>query len=154
MILSTLLNRTAELEQLAADLYSWYAEIFSDNPAAVGIFVEMKKQELEHRNLVQFQQRLEEKNKGLFQEIDVDLSELNAVLSAVKQHMREGVFELGDAIDFALWLENSMAETHGKSAIAHANPRLARLMRSLSKSDDEHRKRLREFASAAIDKSN
>ncbi len=146
MRIATILKHLSELEQAAADLYEWYAKIFDDIPEAVAFFESMKRQEIDHRNIVDFQRRLTIHNSGTFDDIELDVSEIQAAIAAIEAHISGGVFDLQDALDFACALERSAAETHYKNAASKSNPELARLMRTLAKHDNEHHKKMEDFA--------
>jgi len=146
MRLIDMLRGLAELEQAAADLYEWYAQIFDDDPEAVHFFRDIAKQELDHRNLVDFQLRIVARNSDSFTDIAESSDEIDAARRAVDKHMREGIFELADALEFALWLESTAAEMHHGAFIAESNPQIAKLVSSLASADDEHKKSIEAFA--------
>ena len=146
MRLGTVLKHLSELEQAAADLYEWYAQIFDDIEDAKAFFTKMHKEELAHRDLVDFQRRLTVQSSDTFDEVAVQLQEIKAAIGTIEKHMSEGVFELKDALDFACWLENNIAETHYKTAVSKSNPEFAKLIQALAKGDQNHSLQMQVFA--------
>ncbi len=145
MRLSIFLKRLSDLEQLVADLYDWYAEIFDEDPEANEFFSKMSEQELKHRDLVDFQRRLVLGSGDELKDVPVNPDTISALSLEIEQQMKEGVFELQDAVKFAIKIETNAAETHYKYAIAVTNPQLADLIKSLSLDDRKHHDQLRDF---------
>ncbi len=146
MRITTVLEYLRKLEQAAADLYGWYAEIFDDIPEARDFFTEMKEAEIQHRDIVDFERRLVIGNSYSFKDVPIDETDLLGMIHIVEKHMKEGVFQLKDALDFAVMLEESAAEAHYKTSVVQSNPSLAELIKSLTNDDKEHLERLRTFA--------
>lgn len=145
MTVSVLLKKLSDLEKTAADLYGWYAEIFDTSSEAVDFFTQMKKQELRHRDIVDFQRRLLALNKTDSKDVSVEIEQVAGVIAQIEKHISEGIFELRDAIDFALLIEQSMAETHYRTLATEADSDIAKLMKSLTDGDTGHVTALQEF---------
>ncbi|MCP4603174.1 MAG: hypothetical protein GY847_22115 [Proteobacteria bacterium] len=146
MKIITVLNYLRKLEQAAADLYGWYAEIFDDIPEARDFFYDMKKQEIQHRDMIDFERRLIVGNSLEFRDVSIDKAHIRATIDVIEEHISEGIFEIREALDFAVMLEETAAETHYKTSIVQSNPSLAKLIKTLTDSDKGHIDRLKAFA--------
>lgn len=153
MRLSLLLKKTAELEEAVAGLYGWYAQLFEAVPNAGEFFRSMEREEMAHRNKVEFQKRIVDQNPGEFKDCPTDGSDIQVAISLIEQHVQEGVFEIGDALKFAIQLENNNAEIHYRTAMTQSNPDIARLVEALTKDDKDHCEKLRCFAMQFVGKS-
>lgn len=142
------LRAIRDLEQAVADLYGWYAEIFDDNTEARDFFRHMQRQEIKHRDLVEFERRLVRGNSSFFQEVQIDEKEIRDVITSIDKHISEGVFNIIDALEFALSVEKSAVESFYKTALVQSNPGVESLMKNLSVADDGHVNRLMSFVSS------
>ena len=146
MRLSLLLKKTAELEEAVARLYGWYAQLFEHVPGAGDFFTSMEREELGHRNKVEFQKRIVDQSPGEFADSKEDATDIQAAIAMIDQHIQEGVFEIADALEFAVRLETDAAEIHYRTAMTQSNPDIARLVEALTKDDKGHSDKLRSFA--------
>jgi rubrerythrin len=153
MKLSMVLKNAAELEESVAGLYDWYAQIFDDIPEANAFFLTMKREELDHLNKVEFQRRIVDQNPRVFKDLPLETGEIQATIKMIEQHISEGVFEIMDALKFAIDLENSAAEIHYKTAMVQSNRDVAKLVTALTKDDKAHSEKLRNFAMNFIGRS-
>ncbi len=146
MRISLILKRTAELEAAAARLYDWYAQIFEDIRDANAFFLGMKHEELGHLRNVEFQKRIVDRSPQAFKDHPMDDSDIKVAINMIDQHISEGVFEIMDALKFAINLENNAAEIHYRTAMAQSNKDIAKLVTALTKDDKGHAEKLRSFA--------
>ena len=150
MQIEPILRALRDLEQAAADLYGFYAEIFSDNSEARQFFLHMQKQEIKHRDIVEFEHRLVMGNSDSFGEVPIDDRDIRKVIESIEQHISEGIFDIRDAFDFALELEESAVESFYKTALAQSNPKLQSMIDHLTEADSGHVKQLKNFASRVV----
>ncbi len=136
------LERLSRLEQSAADLYKWYAEIFDEIEPARELFLTLHNQEIQHKNLIALQSRLVVSGGLDLPDIDIDAQELAGLERSIDEHMREGVFVLADALQFAIDVESNVVESHYKLKIMEAVPSMAGLMKALVAGDKEHKEAL------------
>jgi rubrerythrin len=79
--------------------------------------------------------------------------DIQATIDLIEQHISEGVFEIMDALKFAIQLENSAAEIHYRTATVQSNHDIAKLVKALTKDDKAHSEKLRSFAMRFVGRS-
>lgn len=147
MNLASVFRPLIELEKSLNSLYSSWAEVFASDAEAAFVFFKMSREESGHASLIEYQRRVVQQNQTLSTEVDLDLTLLNTTIEGIRQLRNQATPPtLNEAIDIALKLEHSAAETHYKNAIKQANPDLGRLLNALGGDDTAHVKRLTEFA--------
>jgi len=130
-----------------AELYTWLAGTLAIDPEVSGFFADMARDELRHRDLVAFQRQLVTRSRGAFGTVNADTVAMKDVVARVKAFQRDTPEPtLHQALVFVLELENDAAETHYRTAIAEANPQMAKFITSLAKADEHHAETLHEFA--------
>jgi rubrerythrin len=142
---SRFLKDLSRLEQLVGDLYQWYAEIFSDLDAVRDLFSSMHRQELQHKNIIEMELRLIANCDIELRDVAVDVAQIGKLAERIEEQIGQGVFEVKDALDFAIDVERSAVETHFKSVVAESNPQIAKLMKALSAEDTIHVQKLVAF---------
>lgn len=142
-----ILHALEELEDVAAQLYEKLSEHFKDNKEASFFFYKMSLDEISHRDLVKYQQKLVKRSaKDDFADIDIDISDIYALTARITQILSSSEMpSLNDAVKFAIEIESSAVEKHYRTAMKKANPDLAILLDSLGSSDKVHLTRLQEF---------
>jgi len=144
---SVALGKIAQLEQKSADLYAFYAEIFENVPGAQKFFLEMQKEEIEHRDQILFQKRLL-KTEDL--EFDFAEEEMESVMRScleIEEHISSGVFEINDALKFAISLEQDSSEVQLRTKLARISPQMGKLVNALKNGDTAHIQSLKSLAS-------
>lgn len=145
MNLSTVLQRIADLEKATASLYAFYADVFDYVPDARQLFLQLQKDENAHKNQAIFQKRIVDRSDDSFAEVDMDIRRVDYILDSIDSHISQGVFELNDALDFAIAMEESAAKLQYRRVISKELPGLAKATSFIEENDDSHLLRLREF---------
>jgi rubrerythrin len=142
------LDRLADVEATMAGLYEWLARVYADDTEARALFCALAREELGHRDLVNFQSQIVRRNRSAFPPIRIDQEALAGLSQAVAIFREQPAPSLAAAVAFVLGLEGSAAEAHYRTALAGANPELGKLIQRLGREDDGHVGRLRSFAAA------
>lgn len=141
------LKLVESIEQLMADLYESFSETFAADEDATGFFYRMSRDEISHRNLVQFQERLVKKNPRDSSEVNLDLDLFNATTEKVQYFMKKGdPPTLEEAVRISIDFENDVAEHLYRTVIAEANPAVQDLVKNLGRQSEIHRKHVQDFA--------
>jgi rubrerythrin len=138
----------AELERSLAELYGSWAEAFEggDREAAF-VFFRMSSEEKGHAALIDYAKRFVQKDPKLGGEIDIDLSLIQGAINKVRVIRETGAIpSVHRAVEIALDLEASAAESHYLNALKQMNPEMERLLKCLGGEDQQHLGRLKEFA--------
>lgn len=143
-ILQTLEN----LEDGMARLYDSLRRRHAGDAAAAGFFALMRDEELSHRDIVRYQQRVMLKTP----EISLELADFDQ--AAVEQTMRtvenliaqQGSLTLAEALRSSVAIEADAAEQHYRTVVGRASPALGRLVQNLGTFDKEHAAKLGAFA--------
>lgn len=138
-------DRLAEVEQLAAELYMFYAMQFADNPAAHDLFETMSREEEGHRDQVLRQQITLSRTFSAGDYVEVDLSGVDQVANAMLLQMRKSATSLKDAVDFAIWMESTGMESAYRMAAAKYTPEVSSLASEISADDNRHLQQLKTF---------
>jgi len=141
------LKHIGDLEKKVSELYGKFSELFLDDYEASRFFDNMSKDELSHGDMVAFQIRLVNKNPVLFEDVDIDMNEIATLVSRINEILKSELKPaLEEAINIALEIENNASEFHYRKAITISNPDMAKLLKGLGKSDEEHRDQIANFA--------
>ena len=137
----------SDLEKAIGDLYAQWAAVFDGDREAAFLFVKMANEEKGHASLVDYQRRVVQRNPNVSGDVDIDLRAIEAALAEV-QGLRDSASPptLVEAVQIALRIETSAAESHDRNAIRQANPELERLLSCLGGEDRMHLERLKIFA--------
>jgi rubrerythrin len=138
-------DRLAEVEQLAAELYQWYAMRFSDDAAVRELFETMSREEEGHRDLVLRQQLSVSRSLSAGDYVEVNLAGIDQVANAMLLQMENTAPSLREALDFAIWMETTGMESAYRLAAAKYNPEFASLASEISADDNRHLQRLKDF---------
>jgi rubrerythrin len=140
-------NDIEKLELKLLELYQYFGNLFSDDPAAADLFTELGNEEKSHSDLIQYQRKIVRKNPKLFENVDVNIKEVRDIISNVDSIInRIQLPELNEAIKIAIDFESNAAEAHYRSAMQQANQEVSDLLKHLGVLDKEHFSKLREFA--------
>lgn len=137
----------AEMERTLAELYGSWAEAFEDDREAAFVFFRMSSEEKGHAALVEYARRFVQKDPKLGGEIDIDLSLVQGAINKVRVIRETGAApSVHRAVEIALDLEASAAESHYLNALKQMNPEMERLLKCLGSEDQQHIDRLKDFA--------
>lgn len=147
MLISHAFRPMIELEKELAALYGSWADRFSSDKEASQLFAKLSREESGHASLIEYQQRIHQKNRQFEKDVQIEPTALDAMIAELRA-LRTGPppKSVSHAILIALGMETSAAETHFKNALRQANEEVARLLNSLSKEDGAHLATLKEFA--------
>lgn len=134
-----------DLEEASAALYAFYADVFEHHERAATIFRQLKREEEGHRNQAALQARIVQKNPEKFGDVEVSLVEIKALTAEIDTYIGSGVFDLADAVSFAVRLEEHSAEIHFRTFAARLSPELTALSAFLRGGDDAHIQKLKEL---------
>jgi rubrerythrin len=138
-------DRLAEVEQLAAELYTYFAMQFADNPGAHDLFETMSCEEEGHRDQVLRQQITLSRTFSAGDYVEVDLSGVDQVANAMLLQMRKSAPSLKEAVDFAIWMESTGMESAYRMAAAKYTPEITSLASEISADDNRHLQQLKTF---------
>lgn len=141
------LKLVESIEQLMADLYERFSEIFTADEDAAGFFYRISRDEISHRNLVQFQQRLIKKSPREFGEVDLDLDLFTAATKKIQIYLdKDNKPTLEEAVRIGIDFENEVVEHLYRTVIAESNPDVHELVSNLGRQSAVHRKHFQDFA--------
>lgn len=147
MNVSVLLDLLLDVEDKMDAFYTWCAHEYRTDHQAVGLFHRLSIEEKAHKNLIAYQQRMAKTSPNDYRDIHVNPS---AIKNCARQidffQNKKGRTTLAEAIQFAIEIECSAAESHFPELITQSNPKLHNVMRGLKAGDDRHIGLLREFA--------
>lgn len=135
----TVLNMLEEIEISMKNLYVWISEEFPDDPDFYRFFQRMSREEETHAGMVKYQKRLIRQNPDSFDEVSVDLSELQEFLEFISS-IKEKYLDLTpeSALKLAIQLEGMDEERMYRNVIVESYPELKELIHNLTRSDEEH----------------
>ncbi len=143
--ISAVLKCIEDLEDASAALYGFYADVFEHHERAADVFRRMKREEEGHRNQAALQARIVQKNSERFGEVSVDLSEIKQLVAEIDEYIQGGVFDLGDALAFAIKLEEHSSEFHFRTLASQLSPELSSLVSFLRGGDELHLQKLKDL---------
>jgi len=123
-----------------------FKESFSMSASAYRFFSQLAKEELAHRDNIDFQRRLVRGAEPALAHENELLPSIRAVIAEAKGLLADSVFSVDEALRAAHVLESSAAERHAGVAITRAFPELQSLMHSLSHADRHHAEKIHAFA--------
>jgi hypothetical protein len=146
MHITKVLSPIATLETKLSGLYGWFGSIFHEDAEAAQLFNLASLEETVHANLVQYQRRLVSQSRSQFEDVPIDLKEINDMLCRIDAIRHADPPALEKAVETALIFENTAAEQHYLTALHQANPEVAGLLRGLSRYDCRHLQVFEEFS--------
>ena len=146
MELARILKPLMELEYQMHRLYMWYSDMFAADPVARNLFRQMAREELKHRDMAQNQLQLIVARMDDYEPVEADLNGMLQLTDLLKRQVdKRDDLILKDALDTAIQLEKSAAESHYRFLIAKAKFVLRELISELAQGDKEHLLRLESF---------
>ncbi len=141
------LDAIEKLEQKLAELYAYFNKLFIADKIVSSVFFKMALEEKGHADLVQYQRRIARKNPKLFNEVTIDVEEINRIISDADAIIKAVPAPSTDnALQAALQFEQNAIEYHYKTAMEQANPELAALLKNLAGVDSDHLDSLKNLA--------
>ena len=143
--LESVMDRMAHLEQSAADLYAFYADLFSADAEMQSLFLLMMREEKNHKSQVLLQKRL--MVDSLKDEVDnrINLEVIDTTIKAIRKYIEQKRPTPAEALDFAILLESKGIESAYRSVLASQNSELGPLAKALTAGDDAHVKKLKKM---------
>jgi rubrerythrin len=147
MLISHAFRPMIELEKELSALYASWADRFSSDKEAAQLFARLSREESGHASLIEYQQRIHQKNRQFEKDVQIEATALDAMIAEIRA-LRAGPppKSVSHAVLIALGMETSAAETHFKNALRHANEEVAKLLNSLAKEDGAHLATIMDFA--------
>lgn len=130
-----------------AQFYHKLETCFADQPHIAQFFSMMKKDEIQHKNMIKYQLRLLRQNKSMTADVDVDplqLDEINKHVLNCTQALNGP--SLQEALILAMGFESNAAEEHLRFSLRELYPECISLLENLSSSDRTHVEVLEAFA--------
>ncbi len=135
-----------KLELKISELYKYFHRLFINKKEVAALFFRLSLDEQSHADLVKYQRRLPRQNKNLSKDIEIDISRVDELISAIDKIIgSQQILSLKEAIKLSIEIEYDVLEYHGRSALIKENPELAELLKNLSGEDKEHINRLKEL---------
>ena len=147
----TVLNTLEKLETTMRDLYTWLAGHFEEEPELHTLFQRMSREEETHAATVRYQRRLVQQNPDSFDEVSVNLSEIEEMIVLVSRYIdQKPDLSPQQAVRLALDLESFDEERLYRHVILDSFPEMAPLIQSLTANDEEHVELIRTFAAGYL----
>lgn len=143
-----ILESLESLEDSMARFYDALRAHYTSDAEVAGFFARMRDEELSHRDIVRYQQRITFKSPENFLDLkDYDEVALDQNLRTVEDLIaREANLTLNDALRGAVAIESAATQQHYRSIIGRASPALGKLVQNLGTCDQDHAARLTSFA--------
>jgi len=136
-----------EVEQKMADLYTWCAREYREDEEAEKLFIRLTLEENAHKNLILYQRRMASRNPKAYDDININPKTIKKCIQQVEFfQQKKGKSSLSEAVEFALQIESSAAESHFPDLIAESNAEMKHLLTGLKAGDERHIGWLKEFA--------
>ena len=142
-----ILQSLESLEESMARYYDALRLHYAADPEVAGFFTRMRDEELSHRDIVRYQQRIMFKSAESSTDLkDYDQGALEQVTRTVEDLIaREPSLTLNEALRAAVTLEAAATEQHYRTVVGQASPALGKLVQSLGSCDTDHAARLSAF---------
>ncbi len=143
----TVLGILEKLETSMRDLYAWLSENFREEEQLHCLFRRMSREEETHAATVRYQKRVVHQNPDSFDEVSVNLDEIEEMISVVSGYLsKKPDLSPREAVQLALDLESFDEERLYRHVILDSFPEMAPLIQSLTTNDKEHVKLIEDFA--------
>ncbi len=145
-----ILRFAERLEDAMSRLYDGLRLRHAQDPEWVAFFTRLRDEELGHRDIVRYEQRVMFRSPDNYVDLpDYQSSEVELVLRGVED-LVELVphLAMGEALRVSLEAELAATEQHYKSVVGRVNAELGALVRNLGVSDRDHIAQLEAFAIA------
>jgi hypothetical protein len=145
-----ILKSLERLEDRMADLYETVRQQYPTDPGAAAFFAQMRDEELGHRDLVRYQQRILFRAPENYADLpDYDEAGLGeAERTAEALIGRVARLPLAEFLEAAVALECAATEQHYRSVLGQVSSTLGRLVAQLGAADQAHAAKLDRFARA------
>jgi rubrerythrin len=140
------LKRLEELEDEIKKLYSWFARLCAPEPSVAAIFDSLSAEEHMHGDILRYQFRTYQKNRGRFKDVDVDMDAITALAGKVREIRSSGKITTSEeALEAAYEIENSASEHYYVLAGSQSNPEIKNVLKAMASGSNEHHGRLAKF---------
>lgn len=140
------LKRLEELEDEIEKLYSWFAELCGPEPSVAAIFDSLSHEEHMHGDIIRYQFRTYQRNKGSFKDVDIDTDSLTALAGKIREiRTTRKITTSEEALEAAYKIENSASEHYYVLAGTQSNPEMKNVLKAMASSSNEHHGRLAKF---------
>jgi len=139
------LKTLEELEGEQAKLYGWYSEVFADEDRPALFFYKLSTEKTALHNVCRFLGRIVQRNLKMFDDLDFDLVQLQALVQRVRQLRGAGQPSLAAAVWQCLDLESVVREGQ-LVALAEGSEEMKPLLATLGKGVRRHREDIQNFA--------
>ena len=142
-----ILKSLENLEDGMARFYDTLRAHYTSDAEIAGFFARMRDEELSHRDIVRYQQRIMFKCPENYMDLkDYDQGAIDQAMRTVEDLInREGDLSLNEALRSAVALEAAATEQHYRSVVGLASPALGKLVQHLGSCDETHAARLGTF---------
>ena len=135
-----------DLEAKVSKLYTHFGTVFAGDEDAAELFELLSMDEDSYSSVVQYQMRLLKQEPGAFGSVDINETELKALMGFIDNAMASNAEPtLKQAVELALEIEGSEAKTKYRNLLVQSNPKLNELLRNMGVPDAVHSKRLTDF---------
>jgi rubrerythrin len=144
-----ILRSLESLEDTMAQCYDCLRLRYAADHEVAAFFARMRDEELSHRDIVRFEQRVMFRSPENYRDLpDYDQEALERTLRGVEK-LIEGAacLSLDEALRRSAAFEHEATEQHYRSAVGQASPALGTLVKRLGSGDEHHAARLWSFAS-------
>ncbi len=147
------LKRLEDLENAIEKLYVWFAELCRPDPSVASLFNSLSHEEHMHADIIRYQFRIYQKNKGHFRDVEIDTEAISALTGRIRELMIVGrITTSEEALEAAYKIENSASEHYYVLAGSQSNPEIKNVLKAMASSCNEHHGRLaRFFTSTGLD---
>lgn len=128
-----------EIEVCMAELYHYYAEIFSDTPGMSKLWEKTAREEENHAN--QFALAITLRRQGVVQAVNTDLFTAETILNKLKSiyaTVKQARPTIADALRSAIKLEEKLAAYHMSSLALFQDESYRKLFEAMMKNDQGH----------------
>lgn len=128
-----------EIEECIAELYHYYADIFSDTPDISKLWEKTAREEENHAH--QFALAITLRRQGVVQAVNTDLYTAETILNKLKSiytTVKQNRPTIADALRSAIKLEEKLAEYHMSSLAHFQDESYQKLFDAMMKNDQGH----------------
>jgi rubrerythrin len=141
-----ILKRLEDLETEIEKLYSWFAELCGTDSSVAALFDSLNREEHTHADILRYQFRIYQKNKGRFRDVDIDPSAISALADKIREIRTSGKIRTPEeALEAAYEIENSASEHYYVLAGSQSNPEIRNVLKAMASGCNEHHGRLAKF---------
>jgi len=143
-----ILRSLESLEETMAECYDCLRLLHGGDPEVAAFFARMRDEEISHRDIVRFEQRVMFRSPDNYLDLeDYDQEALEGTQRRVEDLIVGAAgLTLNEALRSSVALEREATEQHYRSTIGRASPSLGTLVNSLGSGEEHHAARLWAFA--------